>query len=712
LERAAVKNENFDTVGADQRYRQVFQEFDLDVDALDPEKAAERIRDSAIRRQLVAALDDWLVANTVSRRTGGARLLAVLEEADPDKWRNQVRKASRSRDLTLVHDLERDANLLEQPPATILLLGQMLAREGDISRSVAVLRSAQQRHPNHFWINHNLAFHLMQLQPPQAGAAVGYYRAALALRHDSPGVHLNLGQALREQRDLEGATAAFQKAISLKSDYAMAHYNLGITRFSQSDWTGAAAAYQKAIDLKPGNYKAYGNLGLALRAQGNRVAAIAACRKAVELVPLSEVDNQALAYNNLGLVLLEHGDRREAIVALEKAIDLKPDYADAHYYLGQTLRALGKRAAALAAYQKATLHKPDYAEAYSNIGGALSEMGRKKEALVALDKAIEYKPDLIEAHFNRGHVLLALRNLPGALAAFRKAVEYKPDFGEAHLGVGLVLEAKGDRTAAIAAFKRAVLYKPKFADAHYNLGTCLRVVGDQAGAMTALKKAVELNPNYAEAQCNLGLTLMDQGDFRPAREALRRGHELGARRPNWNPNSAEWLRQCERFVELEDQLPDVLSGKAPPPSPGVKLELGQMCMFKRLYQTATRFYEEAFTEQPRLLARARFAAACSGAQAGCGQGREETKPDAPESERLRTLALGWLREELNALAGKWDTNSQSVKQQLKFWQGLALLASVREPDPLAKLPSAEQTEWRRLWADVARILESGPGQKN
>jgi serine/threonine-protein kinase len=713
LERAAVKDSGFDFVGTDGRYRQAFKDFGLDVDALDPEQVAQRIGDSTIKRQLVAALDDWLLANAGANRAGGgARLRAVLRRADTDRWRDQLRAAGQRRDLTMLNDLALDPALLAQPPATVLLLGRALAAEGEVPQAVAVLRSAQRRYPNNFWLNHNLGHYLKDSRPAQVGAAVGYYRAALALRPDSPGVHVNLGVALRELGDREGAAEAFQMAIKIKSDYAVAHYDLGLVRADQGDWPGAAAAYRQAIAHKPNYYQAHNNLGQALRAQGDRAGAIDAFRKAVGLIPASQPAYSALAYHNLGLTLFEHGDRPGAADALGKAVALQPDYAEAHYLLGQVLRAQGKRAAALAAYRQAVVHKFDYAEAHSNIGGVLSEQGKKKEALAALDTALAHKPDLVEAHFNRGHVLLALGKMPSALAAFRKAVEHKPNLAEAHLGVGLVLQATGDWGGAVAAFRTAAEHKPNSADVQYNLGTALRAVGDQAGALAALRQAVALKPDHDGAHCNLGLTLMDQGDFRPALESLRRGRQLGIRNPRWPyvAASAQWIRQCERLIELDEQLPDVLAGKAPLPSPALRLELAQVCSFKSLYRTATRFFEEAFDAQPGLLARQRFPAACAAAPAGCGQGRDAAKPGEPEGERLRGLALGWLREELNALAGQRDANPEPVKQQLRLWQRLAVLAGVREPDRLAGLPPAEQKAWRRLWADVARLLESGPGK--
>src|SRR5205814_5469219 len=111
-----------------------------------------------------------------------------------------------------------------------------------------------------------------------------------------------------------------------------------------------------------------------------------------------------------------------------------------------------------------------------------------------------------------------------------------------------------------------------------------------------------------------------------AREALRRGHHLGTRSPGWGYDSAGWLRQCERLLKLDEQLSDVLAGKAPPASPKMQAEFAMVCVFKRQYRTATRFYEEAFADQPGLLAGLRFGAACAAVPAGCGQGQDAVKP--------------------------------------------------------------------------------------
>ena len=168
LEQAAVKDGHFDFAGADARYRDAFRDYGLDLMVLDADAASERIRASAIKGQMVVALDDWL---NVKSYPLDARLLAVLRRADPDPWRGRFRDAFARGDRKALNDLARDPTALAQPPATVAGLGSVLVGVGERPLAVVVLRSAQQRHPNDFWINHDLALNLYQLDPSRAGEA-------------------------------------------------------------------------------------------------------------------------------------------------------------------------------------------------------------------------------------------------------------------------------------------------------------------------------------------------------------------------------------------------------------------------------------------------------------------------------------------------------------------------------------------------------------
>jgi superkiller protein 3 len=719
LAKADLKNGTFDSGEADLRYRDTFRDHGLDVEGLDLDQAARRIQASPIKDHLVAALDDWQLAKWAAGRPGGERLLALLRQADKDEWRNQFRDAYQRLDKRALQNLARGPSVLKQPPATIVLLATVLEwRVGERRLALEVLRSAQQEHPNDFWINHTLGMLCMQPRRAHPAEAVRYFQAALAVRPTSPGAHVNLGIALFDKGDQGGAIAAYRKAIDLAPRYAHAHNNLGIALRARGDQAGAIAAYREAIAHDPRYPAAHCNLGDVLHDTGDLAGAIAAYDRAISLQPdYAEAHNNlgvarhdkedldgalaafqkaiacnpslamphtclgavlrlkgdldgaiaacwkaialepdhAKAHNNLGVALFARGDHVAAIAALQKATALGPNLDVAHYYLGNALRARGDLAGAIAAYRKAITISPDYTEPYNELGTALRDKGDRAEALVVLRHAIALRPAYAEAHTNLGNVLSDQGDLDGALAAFQKAIACNPRLATAYTCLGLCLSARGDLAGAIAAYRKAIALGPNLALNHYILGNALKNRGDLSGAVTAYRKAITLQANHAEAHCNLGHVLRRQGEFGKALVALRRGHEIGSRNPRWRYPSAQWVRYCERLDDLDRQLPAFLHGKAKPASSAERIELAQLCQIKRLYRAAARFYEEAFAERPGLLPAHRYNAACAAALAGCAQGADRGELDETGRAPWRNQALAWLRAELTHWIAQLDT---------------------------------------------------------
>ncbi|HEY7424560.1 MAG TPA: tetratricopeptide repeat protein, partial [Gemmataceae bacterium] len=191
---------------------------------LESEEAAPRIAASAISEQLLAALVDW--GNIHPDPARKEKLAELLRSVDHNPWRRQVWDALGQQGGSKLAHLTQSAEALDQPPGRLEVLGRILARF-DKRAAVKFLRQAQQRHPDDFWINHQLAFYFAKLGPPQLEEAIGFYRAALALRPHSPGVHVNLGNALGNKGQLDEAIVEYREAIRLKKDYAEAHCNLG-----------------------------------------------------------------------------------------------------------------------------------------------------------------------------------------------------------------------------------------------------------------------------------------------------------------------------------------------------------------------------------------------------------------------------------------------------------------------------------------------------
>jgi serine/threonine protein kinase/tetratricopeptide (TPR) repeat protein len=209
---------NFGT--ADKDCAAAFQEAGFGGVSDAPSDVAEKVRASSVRVPLVAALDYWTIcARDPAQR---AWVLEVARLADPDPWRDQARDPATWNDVAALARLAREAPLDQWTPQLLSVVG---ARLRGVSEGQALLRRAQQRYPDDFWINFALGFALEDVKPEEA---LGYYRAALALRPATPALLNSIGELLSDLGRRKEALQAYRRALSLDPKFAYARHNCGI----------------------------------------------------------------------------------------------------------------------------------------------------------------------------------------------------------------------------------------------------------------------------------------------------------------------------------------------------------------------------------------------------------------------------------------------------------------------------------------------------
>lgn len=190
-------------------YSEAFQNYGLDLLGMEPVAVAANIEESGIREILISFLHDWLYWVSDKNRP---LLLAVLDKADSNDWRRKFRIAYATRDRAKLRELAQDIEAESQPPVVLSGLGGALKGNGDRNEAMTLLVTAQQNHPQDFWINYLLGQFWF---PDQPQIAVGYFRVAVAIRPTSDQAYAMLGRSLKDAGDGEGAIAAFRKVISL-----------------------------------------------------------------------------------------------------------------------------------------------------------------------------------------------------------------------------------------------------------------------------------------------------------------------------------------------------------------------------------------------------------------------------------------------------------------------------------------------------------------
>jgi eukaryotic-like serine/threonine-protein kinase len=381
----------------------------------DPTTVATFIRASAIRDQLIAAVEDRaLVAYMLGDVSLLGRLLEVARLADPEPgWRNRFRQVAAWRKREQLLQLAAEAfNTSPAPPAyQMALLGCLLSHSGADSTAIQLLSEACRRQPGNFWLNREQGTTLVKAN--QTTEAAAYYRAALALRPDNAGVHELLGIALFHAGQTDEALVALRRAVELPARSRSSRQRLVAVLAQACRWAEAAASCRKSLDTDPTDQLPPLHLAMALYVHERDDDVIAACRLAI-----GADSNAANAYYYLGLALMRRDRHDEAITAFHKTTELRPDHGAARHLLAEELVAVGRPAEALTEIRTGIARNPNSDDGlYRDLGALLRKLGHAEETAAAFRKAADLNPAHPEAWDGLAAALLDRGRFADARAA-------------------------------------------------------------------------------------------------------------------------------------------------------------------------------------------------------------------------------------------------------------------------------------------------------
>jgi tetratricopeptide (TPR) repeat protein len=354
---------------------------------------------------------------------------------------------------------------------------------------------------------------------------------------------------------------------------------------------------------------------------------------------------------------------------------------------------------------------PDDALAHRNLGSALRILGKYDEAVFHLSEAIRLEPDDPSTHVWLAVALSGQGKMEESIAVLRETIRLKPDYPEAHSGLAGVFDRQAKPDAALAEAREAIRLKPEEAKFHIELGLRLATQQRFDDAIAEFRTAQRLNPEYPTAHCSLGMVVYGLGDYAMAASELRKGDELRSKLVGepFTPN--EQIIAFDKVAAQAARLPAVVEGSDRPRNADEFLFFADGAYKKKLYGACVRLYDDALSAQPGLTEdrqrQHRYNAACAAALAAAGQGVEKPAPEDRARTNLRRQAIAWLNVELDAWTKILECGKAkdfNVAFHLNHWTEDSDLASIRDPESLAKLPECERELLRKLWARVDALL--------
>ena len=216
------------------------------------------------------------------------------------------------------------AGKLWLPPilAALLLtgLGTLTRQQGGIYRNDQTLWQETLRSNPDSWMAHvNLGNHLAL--EGQVDGAISHFRQALQINPNQWDAHISYGTALAQTGDLAGAINQYEAALRSKPDDELARVNLGIALWQSGRSAEAIPHFQKVLERAPNDLTAQKYLAWVLAT--NPEAALRNGARAVELARQANIltggENPGVLHT-LAAALAETGRFPEALATAQRAL--------------------------------------------------------------------------------------------------------------------------------------------------------------------------------------------------------------------------------------------------------------------------------------------------------------------------------------------------------------------------------------------------------
>lgn len=288
--------------------------------------------------------------------------------------------------------LERAARVAPANAAAQFNLGNVLRDLDQPRTALKHYRAALAAHPKHTGAHLNMAAVLVALG--RTRDAVASYIAILAIDPNHEAARRSLAEVLIERNEAHDRLPQILADVTSRDpDSPIVHHDAGDLLRECGAIEAAIVEYRCAIEIDPQYVPGLCNLAGLLAESGKSSEAIEIASRATSLDP-----NSVEAWINLAAAHLDRRELAPAIDAAKKAIALAPDSIPAHAHLAAGMKQSGRADEAADLLRGLAGRHPESVECWTRLGHFLREIGRPADARDAYRRAIEIRADHPEAH--------------------------------------------------------------------------------------------------------------------------------------------------------------------------------------------------------------------------------------------------------------------------------------------------------------------------
>ena len=350
-------------------------------------------------------------------------------------------------------------NSLSQAPLTPRAMRDKAVafeQQGKVQEAEAAWKSISRLHPDNPEPYARIA--VLESRQEHYKEAAPFYRKALALNPNVPGLRLNLALALFKAGEMKDAIPEFEilrKASPLSSpDYQRVTILLGMAHYGLAEYDKASPYLKEAAD-----------------------------RDSTNLTLLLALEHSYLWSNQSKYVL----DVYRQILTLD------PDSAEADMVAGEALDEMKDNAGATAMFRAAAKAGPKEPNVHFGLGYLLWTQKQYAEAAQQFQAELENDPKHAQAKLYLADVYIQMNRLSEAEPMLRQVIQVDPSLPLAHLDLGIIASELGHNEEALREFKTAEKKTPDDVNVHWRLARLYRAMGNKEEAKAEFDKASTLN---------------------------------------------------------------------------------------------------------------------------------------------------------------------------------------------------------------------------
>ena len=364
---------------------------------------------------------------------------------------------------------------------------------------------------------------LLFAQGDLEGAAVEFQNAIQSAPH-LPGPHASLGWLLYSMGDLEGAVSEFEEARRIDNTWADPVLGLGYTYLSRNENEAARREFEAAIALSPEPYLlAQANYGLGNLAfgEGDPESAALYYQEAI----LQDWELQ-VAHMDLALSYFHMAEFDKAVEKANDLIALAPDWGAPHALLAMAYHQLDDATREERELAWAEDLAPEDLYSLLLLAGAHWDRIEFAQAAELLLKAVEFYPESDQAALSLSYVYAAMQEYDRALDLLDPLFARSTDLAGGHLAKGYIFTQLQDLDPALAEITIAKDLDPENWTAYRDMSFVYFHRGSVQEALAAAEKAEELYPYDSAIFTYKAFAQRSLGDIEGALKSAQTAIEL------------------------------------------------------------------------------------------------------------------------------------------------------------------------------------------